>query len=214
MHSSLILSLLVALVAASPIDKRQTIRLNANEFVNGGCRDTILFFARGTTEGGNMGSVVGPPLANGLKDALGDANVAVQGIDYPAALAGNFVRGGADPGGIQTMADLLTQAATQCPDSKLVASGYSQGAALVHRAVEDLPQNVKDQMVAAVTFGDTQNQQDNGQIPNFDPAKTLVICNAGDAVCRGTLTILPAHLAYGARADEGVDFITGKVGAA
>lgn len=69
-------------------------------------------------------------------------------------------------------------------------------------------------MVAAVTFGDTQNEQDNGQIPNFDRAKTLIICNAGDAVCRGTLTILPAHLAYGARADEGVDFIAGKVGAA
>lgn len=84
----------------------------------------------------------------------------------------------------------------------------------MHRAVEDLPQNVKNQIAAAVTFGDTQNQQDNEQIPNFDPAKTLIICNNGDAVCRGTLTILPAHLAYGRRADEGVDFVVGKVGAA
>lgn len=54
MHSAWILSLLAALAAASPIDKRQTILLNANEFVNGGCRDTIVFFARGTTEAGNM----------------------------------------------------------------------------------------------------------------------------------------------------------------
>lgn len=54
MHFALILPFLTALVAASPIDKRQTVRLNANEFVEGGCRDTILFFARGTTEGGNM----------------------------------------------------------------------------------------------------------------------------------------------------------------
>lgn len=69
-------------------------------------------------------------------------------------------------------------------------------------------------MIAAVTFGDTQNQQDKGQIPNFDPAKTKIICNVGDAVCIGTLTILPAHLTYGARADEGVDFIAGKAGAA
>ena len=71
-----------------------------------------------------QGSVVGPPLANGLKDALGANNVAVQGIDYPAAIGGNFQPGGADRNGIQTMVDLLTQAATQCPDSKLVASGY------------------------------------------------------------------------------------------
>jgi len=70
------------------------------------------------------GSIVGPPFANGLKDALGDANVAIQGIDYPAAIAGNLVPGGADPGGIQTMANFLTQAAAQCPNSRLVASGY------------------------------------------------------------------------------------------
>lgn len=54
MQLTLILPFLVALVAAGPIEKRQQIRLNANEFVDGGCRDTILFFARGTTEGGNM----------------------------------------------------------------------------------------------------------------------------------------------------------------
>ena len=85
---------------------------------------------------------------------------------------------------------------------------------MVHGAVEGLPQNVKDQIAAAVTFGDTQNQQDGGQIDNFDPAKTLVICNDGDAVCVGTLTILPAHLDYGRRAPEGVDFIVGQVNGA
>lgn len=49
--------------------------------------------------------------------------------------------------------------------------------------------------------------QDRNQIPNFDPAKTNVICNPGDAVCLGTLTILPAHLDYTRRANEQVDFI-------
>lgn len=60
MQLALILPLLTALVAAGPIDKRQTIRLNADEFVEGGCRDTIVFFARGTTEGGNMVSKLLP----------------------------------------------------------------------------------------------------------------------------------------------------------
>jgi len=40
-----------------------------------------------------------------------------------------------------------------------VVRGYSQGAALTHRAVKDLPQAQKNQIVAAFTFGDTQNKQ-------------------------------------------------------
>ncbi|KAK0645379.1 cutinase [Cercophora newfieldiana] len=106
-----------------------------------------------------MGSICGPPTANGLKAAFGADAVAVEGIDYGALLSTNFVQGGADPAGIREMQRLIQQATTQCPDSKLVVGGYSQGAALTHRAVEDLPQAQKDQIVAAFTFGDTQNEQ-------------------------------------------------------
>lgn len=56
--------------------------------------------------------------------------------------------------------------------------------------------------------------QDGGQIPNFPPEKTNIICNAGDAVCSGTLTILPAHLDYTRRTGEQVDFLTKALQAA
>lgn len=43
---------------ASPVSiqetKRQTVGDTANEFVNGGCRDVIFIFSRGSTETGNM----------------------------------------------------------------------------------------------------------------------------------------------------------------
>jgi cutinase len=90
----------------------------------------------------------------------------------------------------------------------------SQGAALCHRAIEDLSTSVKNRIKAVVTYGDTRNQQDNGQIPNFPRDKVLVICNSGDAVCRGTLTILPAHLDYVRRVPEALAFFTQKVNAA
>jgi cutinase len=109
------------------------------------------------------------------------------------------------------MQDTLTAMASQCPDSVIVAGGYSQGAAVNHRAIEDLPANVQDQIAGVVLYGDTQKQQDNDQIPNFPAAKTKIICQPGDAVCLGTLTILPAHLTYGARADEGVEFLTTQI---
>lgn len=57
----------VALVAAAPvaepaidinevvrIERRQAVGTTADEFKTGGCRDVIWFFARGSTEVGNM----------------------------------------------------------------------------------------------------------------------------------------------------------------
>lgn len=153
---------LAALAAASPIiEERQRGRVGstATEFTDGGCRDIIMLFARGSTETGNMGTICGPPTANGLKANFGAENVAVEGIEYAAALSTNFGPGGADRRGIREMERLIAQANTDCPNSMLVVGGYSQGAALTHRAVESLPQAQKDQIVAAFTFGDTQNQQ-------------------------------------------------------
>ncbi|KAK1572850.1 cutinase [Colletotrichum navitas] len=184
----------------------------AKEFTQGGCKDVIMLFARGSTEIGNMGAVCGPPTANNVKAKF--QSVAVEGVDYAAGLATNALPGGADPRGIAEMKRLIAKANSECPNSKLVVGGYSQGAALTHRAVENLPQAQKDQIVAAFTFGDTQNTQDKGQIPNFPKEKTKIICATGDAVCKGTLVVLPAHLSYGRNAGEMADFISQKLTAA
>ncbi|KAF6797591.1 cutinase 1-like protein 1 [Colletotrichum sojae] len=184
----------------------------ANEFVEGGCKNVIMIFARGSTERGNMGTICGPQTANGVKAQF--SSVAVQGVDYAAGLATNTLPGGADPKGIEEMKRLIAKANTECPDSMLVVGGYSQGAAVTHRAVESLPQAQQDQIVAAFMFGDTQFQQEGGEIANFDNSKTNIICAQGDAVCRGSLTILPAHLSYGNRAAEQADFINQKLTAA
>jgi cutinase len=109
------------------------------------------------------------------------------------------------------MSDTLTSMATKCPDSIIVAGGYSQGAAVNHRAIEDLPAAVQDRIAGVVLYGDTQKQQDKEQIPNFPKDKVEIICQLGDAVCNGVLTVLPAHLTYGVRADEGVKFLETQI---
>jgi cutinase len=43
---------------------------------------------------------------------------------------------------------------TQCPSSKVVMSGYSQGGQLVHNAAVLLPAAVTGNVAAAVIFGD------------------------------------------------------------
>ncbi|KAK5938465.1 hypothetical protein PMZ80_009436 [Knufia obscura] len=211
MKTTFVLSALAALAAAGPIDTRQLldrVGTTENEFSLGGCRDIIFFFARGSSEVGNMGSLVGPPTGQGLKDAFGASRVAVEGVDYAALLSTNALPGGADPAGIREMEGLLDDAVdVQIPSSSLVATG----AALTHRAVEDRSAAVKDQIAGVITYGDTQNLQDRGQIPNFPKEKVLIICNPGDLVCSGTLTVLAPHLAYGSRVGEAVRFLTERI---
>ncbi|KAK6063507.1 cutinase precursor [Seiridium cupressi] len=118
---SIVFLALVAATLASPVSigsvKRQTAGDTVNEFVDGGCRDVIFIFSRGSTESGNMGIIIGPEVANGLKSSLGDADVAAQGVDYAAALGTNFLPGGADPAGIATMVKIY------CAVGDLVCDG-------------------------------------------------------------------------------------------
>lgn len=48
----------------------------------------------------------------------------------------------------------MTTAFSQCPSTKVVMSGYSQGAQVVHDAATDLPAATMGQVSAVVTFGD------------------------------------------------------------
>lgn len=51
------------------------------------CADVSVFFARGTFEARNMGTFVGPPFADAVRDALMPAvTVGVQGVEYPAKI--------------------------------------------------------------------------------------------------------------------------------
>lgn len=109
---------------------------------------------------------------------------------------------------------LLSTATTACPTSIVVASGYSQGAALTHRAIEGCSEAVKDRIAAVVTFGDTQTLQDGEHILGFPLNKTLVICNAGDVICAGTLWVVPIHLDYTKRVPEAVAFLASRIEAA
>jgi len=93
-----------------------------NELLNGPCRNVTVIFARGTTESGNIGSLVGPALESALDARLGSTTVAFQGVDYEANVAGYYA-GGSDTGA-STMASLVNVASSKCPSTQIVLSGY------------------------------------------------------------------------------------------
>jgi cutinase len=67
------------------LSKRQlTGSITANDVTDkASCKELTFIFARGSDEMGNMGSVVGPPVATQLKSLTGN-KVNVQGVTYAA----------------------------------------------------------------------------------------------------------------------------------
>ncbi|KAF1807898.1 cutinase-domain-containing protein [Eremomyces bilateralis CBS 781.70] len=202
---------LASLAVAAPVD------LEARQFGGGlfgggglgggagGCAEVIFMFARGSTEPPTMGILIGPPLERALERQI--PSLKTVGINYDAAIMDNVSRGGTTAKQINTATQAFNQQMSQCPDAIFVASGYSQGAALMHRTIEKMPQAQKDRIAAVVLYGDTQNQEDNGQIPNFPREKVKIFCNASDGVCGRSLTVNAGHLSYSGDIQPGAQFL-------
>ncbi|RMZ38995.1 cutinase [Aspergillus flavus] len=168
---------------------------------NAGCQELTFIFARGTSEMGNMGSVVGPPVAKQLASLTGN-KVTVQGVDYPADAAGNANMGAS---GGPKMAELIQQAKKQCPNTKVVVGGYSQGAMVVHNAASKVG---ADAISGAVLFGDPFKTQGVGQLASN---KVKEFCASGDPVCLNGMNFM-AHLSYGSNAQEAAQFLVQAAG--
>ena len=102
------------------------------------------------------------------------------------------------------MSKLVTQSLTQCPDSKIILSGYSQGAMVVHNAASQSGFPAA-KIAGVVLFGDPLN---GSAVKGVDSSKVKEICANGDALCSGGgVVITPAHLSYGNNAQEAADFV-------
>ncbi|PVI01787.1 carbohydrate esterase family 5 protein [Periconia macrospinosa] len=191
--------------------KRQFNGDTFNQLTDGTpCREITLIYARGTTQDGNVGDAQseGPTFFNALASVLGGTSrLAVQGVDYAANVLG-FLLGG-DPNGVTKMKDLVNQAATQCPSTKIVMSGYSQGAQVAQKAARDLSSTVAARVNAVLTFGDpNRDDPDYGRIP-LD--KTLIICHDGDNICEGGIVISAEHRNYEIDAWNAAAWVSTKV---
>ncbi len=184
------------------------------------CSDAELVFARGTGEAPGVGGV-GQSYVDALRAQLGPRTLDVYPVNYAAsgdfenreAFASTVIDGVRDAGAhVQAMAE-------NCPDTKIVLGGYSQGAIVAgyvtanqapagvpaSAAPAPLPASVADKVAAVTLFGtpspELLKQYDAPDLtigPNYT-GKTLELCAQGDTICDGTPVGQPglAHISYG-----------------
>ncbi|KAK8185141.1 cutinase-domain-containing protein [Phyllosticta capitalensis] len=187
------------------------------------CKSYTLLFARGTTEMGTMGSVVGPSLSTKVKSALGENNVNVEGVQYAADAAGIMSESmGTGGAGTTAMTNLANSWLSKCPDTKLILTGYSQGAMLVHHTATKLGSKTSS-VACAVTFGDPFKSQ---KLDGISASKFKTFCASGDSVCGTSLggsssgvssggdtsASTSGHLGYSADTGTAATFIKNAVG--
>lgn len=107
------LVLLAVSAIAAPVD---TVQERAT------CADVVVHYARGTTEAKPIGGVIGQTFKSTLAQALGSKTLSFQGVDYAASIGG-FLSGG-DAKGSTTLANSVIATASDCPNAKIVMSGY------------------------------------------------------------------------------------------
>ncbi|POS70411.1 cutinase [Diaporthe helianthi] len=184
-----------------------------------GCKAVTVIFARGTTEPSKLGMVVGPKLNTAVGKALNN-NAVVTGVAYAASAGGIATEiGGKGGAGTKAMVKAVTAALASCPDTKVVLSGYSQGAMLVHNTMNNLDAAQAAKVKAAVTFGDPFVGQAVKGVPK---GAFKSFCASADSVCAAGVGTSPSaggtrsasasgHLGYGADVTAAADFIKGMV---
>jgi cutinase len=204
----------------------------ANAAAGDSCASVVVVFARGTNEAPGVGAT-GQAFVDALNARLPGKKVEVYGVNYPASM--DFGRA-AD--GIVDASSKIQAIAANCPTTKIVLGGYSQGAAVAGYTTADtvpagfaLPGGITGPMspaiaqhvAAVVLFGTPDTwimnllDRDAPPINIGQPyaAKTLQLCATGDPVCFPGGLDRAAHSSYknNGMADQAADFAARQLGA-
>ncbi|WP_390893538.1 cutinase family protein [Mycobacterium deserti] len=182
-----------ALAAAWPIALTMPLSADAAP-----CPDVEVVFARGTTEPAGVGAV-GQAFVDSLRAQLGGRSVGVYAVEYPASRDFEV----STPAGRDDASAHIQSTAANCPDTRMVLGGYSQGAAVIDLATTAMPPPVADHVAAAAVFGGPRSSFADslsaGPLPSIGPlyaGKTIDLCVPNDPICSEGGWDMGAHGAY------------------
>jgi cutinase len=177
------------------------------------CPAVEVVFARGTTEPPGIGGV-GQAFVDSLRSQVGGRSVGVYAVNYPAT--DDFSQS-ASAGANDASAHVQYMAAN-CPNTRMVLGGYSQGAIVIDLITAfpvsfagftpaPMPPEVADHVAAVAVLGNPSDRYVGAPLSTISPlygAKAIDLCAAGDPICSPGGDMLPgrdemfsaAHLSY------------------
>jgi cutinase len=151
----------------------------------GPCPDVEVVFARGTNEPPGVGGV-GQAFINSLRAQARGRSVGVYAVNYPAT--DDFVR--SSWAGAGDARAHVQSTVANCPNTRMVLGGYSQGAGVIDMTTNDLPPQAADHVAAVAVFGNPEStfarMLGGGRLPMISPAyqsKMIDLCVPDDPIC-------------------------------
>ncbi|MDW5609450.1 cutinase family protein [Mycolicibacterium sp. D5.8-2] len=200
------------------------------------CPDVEVVFARGTSEPPGVGGV-GQAFVDALRAQAAPRTVGVYAVNYPAA--NNFTDRAAFAGtvidGIRDASNRLQAMSVNCPNTRLVLGGFSQGAVVSGFTTSDtvpnsvpaavaptpLPPTVAEHVAAVVLFGAPSGsfmEKYGAPAVTVGPLyadRTVELCAAGDSICDGAPNGGPnlAHALYpvNGMVGQGASYAAGRL---
>lgn len=183
------------------------------------CSDIDFVDARGTSEPGTLGFIVGDPLFSALKRNISGKSISSYAVDYPASLDLNSVATGN-----RDLVEHVKSQAAACPNQKFILGGYSQGANVVDNSigissegavvggkiVATIPAELEPRVAAVLLFGNPIRAIGRSVTGTYE-ARTKDYCADGDPVCQAGGGNVLAHLSYGDNVDDAAKFAAGHV---
>jgi cutinase-like protein len=181
------------------------------------CPDIEVVFARGTNDAPGLGNV-GDAFVGALRDKVGGRSVGAYAVNYPASF--DFL---AAADGANDASAHVQYMVNNCPNTRLVLGGYSQGAAVIDviSAVpmpvvgfnNPLSPDVPDHVAAIAVFGNPSAKL--GLPLTVSPVwggRAIDLCNADDPICQTNGENVAAHRAYpGGPTNQAANFVAGLV---
>jgi pimeloyl-ACP methyl ester carboxylesterase len=167
------------------------------------CSDAEVVFARGSDEPPGVGAT-GQAFVDALRAQSPGKSIGVYPVNYPAT--GDFENRAVFPAtmfdGVGNAGARIQATVANCPNTKLIVGGYSQGAAVAAYATADLPADVQNRVAGLVLFGKPSASllsKYGAPAANIAPSyagKSLDLCAPGDNICDGSPASLLGSLAH------------------